>query len=382
MGPAGIDPLLLAMLRTFRNSLNACAEASGNEAVTASLVTNFLSASAPDALLTGIGGHGVAAVFEGSREGPTVLIRSELDGLLVEEGQAEPNNTWASASHRCGHDGHMAMVAGLAPLLAHERPARGRVVLLFQPAEETGQGALRVLEDAQFPSIHPDYAIAMHNLPGYQRHAIICRRGTFASASVGMQLQLRGVESHAAEPEKARTPTRTMSALLADLPSLTDLKASPYRLLTVTHARMGRESFGVTPGQATLCATLRSATTSALEELCNEVETTVRKAADGHGLSTDFMWVERFPETQNDQNLFELLVRLCKSRGVEFIEAESPFRWSEDFGYFSRVCPTLYFGLGIGEDTAGLHQPGYTFPDDVIQTGVLVASTAMRELTT
>lgn len=355
------DLLLSGMLRTLRSTLHACAEPAGEETATAGVITEFLSAYEPDEIVTDLGGHGVAAVFEGDAPGPTVLVRADLDGLPLEEGRC---------AHLCGHDGHMAIVAGLAPWLHSERPARGRVVLLFQPAEESGFGAHRVVADPQFAKIRPDYAFALHNLPGYTKNTIVCRNNTFASASVGMRVELEGVASHAAEPELARSPAGALRHLLRELPRCTDLENEPYRLVTVTHLRMGHESFGITPGSGTLLATLRSATGPGLEQLCREAEAIAREAADASELAVEIAWEEHFPATINDDELVGLLREACALEAIELAERELPFRWSEDFGHFTTVCPTLFFGLGIGSTAAGLHQPDYRFPDEVIGTGM------------
>src|SRR5690606_35881140 len=102
---------------------------------------------------------------------PTILIRCELDALPIKEtNDFEYRSVERNISHKCGHDGHMAIVAGLAAVLGKNRPKKGRVVLLFQPAEENGAGAVQVLKDKKFKKITPDYVFALHNLPGYPLH--------------------------------------------------------------------------------------------------------------------------------------------------------------------------------------------------------------------
>lgn len=373
------DTVLCQLLRTLRRSLNACAEPAGHEAVTSRVVANFLKAYTPDNLLTRLGGYGVAAVFDGHNAGPTVLFRSELDGLPVE--QHDSSASTQLAAHRCGHDGHMAMVAGLAPLLSQRRPETGRVVLLFQPAEETGEGARAILESPCFPTIAPDVTIGLHNLPGFARNKVVYRHGTFASASGGLRIQFHGVGAHAAEPELGRSPSGVLSRLLAELPELSDLTGDPYRLVTVTHVQMGIESFGLTPGDATLCATLRSTSAEGLASLCEVVEARVRAASIREGVDTEIRRVEWFPETRNDPSLVDVLRQCCAESSLAVEELETPFRWAEDFGHFSRVSRTLFFGLGIGENAHGLHQPDYVFPDDVILTGLEVYQALLRKLT-
>ncbi|MDH5429506.1 MAG: M20/M25/M40 family metallo-hydrolase, partial [Nitrospirota bacterium] len=282
----------------------------------------------------------------------------------------------ANIAHRCGHDGHMAIVAGLAPLLHQARPNCGRIVLLFQPAEETGAGAREIIGDPNFAKIRPDYAMTLHNLPGFPRGHIVYRRGTFASASVGMKIQLLGQASHAAEPEQARSPANAVRHLLAELPKLSRITDNPYRMVTLTHAQLGLMSFGLTPGEATVCATLRAASTAGLQALQREAEECVRDCAAAELLFAEVEWMQDFPATVNDDILVDTLERVCRDTGIAGMEIPKPFRWSEDFGHFADICPILHFGLGIGEQAPGLHQPDYEFCDDTI----LIAVSGFYEL--
>ena len=371
------DHILDGILRTLRGSLAACPEVAGSEVMTSTLIEHFLHSYAPDQLFTQLGGYGIAAVYEGQQPGPTVMIRCELDGLPVEDADKDQ---WlapgANIAHRCGHDGHMAIVAGLAPLLHQARPSCGRVVLLFQPAEETGAGAREIIGDPNFAKILPDYAMTLHNLPGFPRGHIVYRRGTFASASVGMKIQLLGQASHAAEPEQARSPANAVRHLLAELPKLSRITDNPYRMVTLTHAQLGLMSFGLTPGEATVCATLRAASTAGLQALQREAEECVRDCAAAELLFAEVEWMQDFPATVNDDILVDTLERVCRDTGIAGMEIPKPFRWSEDFGHFADICPILHFGLGIGEQAPGLHQPDYEFCDDTI----LIAVSGFYEL--
>ncbi|MCA9420002.1 MAG: amidohydrolase [Nitrospira sp.] len=362
---------------TLRGSLASCPEAAGAEVMTSTIIEHFLHSYVPDKLFTHLGGYGLAAVYEGQHPGPTVMIRCELDGLPVEEADKDQ---WlvpeATIAHRCGHDGHMAIVAGLAPLLHRARPKCGRVVLLFQPAEETGAGARAIIDDPNFEKIRPDCAITLHNLPGFPKGNIVYRRGAFASASVGMRVHLLGQASHAAEPEQARSPANAVRQLLSELPALSRVTDNPYCMLTLTHAQLGLMSFGLTPGEATVCATLRAASAAGLQTLRRQAEQCVRDCAAAERLFAEIEWVQDFPATVNDDALVDTLERVCLDTGILAIETPKPFRWSEDFGHFAEICPILHFGLGIGEHAPGLHQPDYEFCDDTI----LVAVCAYHEM--
>jgi amidohydrolase len=366
-----LDVTLAQMLNTLRASLHQVPEGALREARTASIVTGFLHAYGPDALLQSVGGHGVAAVYESENPGPTMLVRAELDAVPVERAEQNPFVISPPAyEHRCGHDAHMTMVAGLAPLFAVRRPEAGRVVLLFQPAEETGEGAARVLDDPAFMGLRPDFGVALHNLPGVPKNTVVVREGVFACASVGLSIELHGEPSHAAEPEKGISPAAALGELLLELPELSTPEGPGYRLFTITHVEMGRHSFGVSPGHAQLFATLRAQTNTDLDAVRARATELVREKCDQYGLRSELTWREHFPETRNDPSLIRLLTGICAELELETIEREQPMRWSDDFGHFAAVAPSAYFGLGIGEDCPGLHQEGYTFPDGVVSVGV------------
>lgn len=366
-----LDVTLAQMLDTLRASLHHIPEGAQKEVRTAGVVAGFLRAYAPDAVIQSLGGHGVAAVYEGEGPGPTVLVRAELDAVPVEHAELDPFAISPPAyEHRCGHDAHMTMVAGLAPLFAQRRPAAGRVVLLFQPAEETGEGARRVLDDPVFVGLRPDFAVALHNVPGFPKNTVILRDGVFACASVGMSLDLHGEPSHAAEPEKGVSPAAALGELLLELPELSTPEGPGYRLFTITHAEMGRQSFGVSPGHASLFATLRARTNDDLDAVRNRATELVHDKCMRYGLRPELAWREAFPETRNDPELVALMRTICGELQVAQVDREHPMRWSDDFGHIAAVAPSIYFGLGIGEDQPGLHQEGYAFPEGIVQVGV------------
>jgi len=366
-----LDVTLAQMLDTLRASLHQIPEGALKEARTASVVAGFLGAYAPDALLQSLGGFGVAAVYEGGAPGPTVVARAELDAVPVERAEQNPFVVSPPAyEHRCGHDAHMTIVAGLAPLFASRRPSAGRVVLLFQPAEETGEGARRVLDDPAFLGLRPDYAVALHNVPGVPKNHVILREGVFACASVGMSLELHGEPSHAAEPEKGISPAKALGELLLELPELSTPEGPGYRLFTITHAEMGRQSFGVSPGHARLFATLRARTNEDLDAVRNRATELVQEKSLRYGLRPELTWREGFPETRNDPELVTLMKAICGELKIDHFEREQPMRWSDDFGHIAAAAPSVYFGLGIGEDRPGLHQEGYAFPEGVVPVGV------------
>ena len=137
----------IAELADFRRELHRHPELSGEEAETARRVVAMLEPTSPDRVLTGLGGHGVAAIYDSGKPGLTVMFRSELDALPIEElGDVPHRSLVPRKAHLCGHDGHSTILLGLARLLGRARPPAGKVVLMFQPAEEDGSGAAAVID--------------------------------------------------------------------------------------------------------------------------------------------------------------------------------------------------------------------------------------------
>ena len=234
-------------LVSFRRDLHRRPELSGEETNTAKTISGALNSLAPDELISGLGGHGVAAVFDSGREGPTLLFRAELDALPIEEASgAEWSSEVPGTAHLCGHDGHMTILVALARLLSRRRPRKGRCVLMFQPAEEDGSGARAVVADPKFTSISPDWAFAIHNEPGLPFGYVGIKPGLINCASRGLAISLKGRTSHAAEPELASSPVSALPEMLSALGNLGtggELDDS-FRLSTVTHVSVGEATFG------------------------------------------------------------------------------------------------------------------------------------------
>lgn len=351
----------------LRHTLHDNAELSGKEVKTNEILNNFLETLNPDVHIRNIGGNGIAVVFRGKGTGRRVMVRGDIDALNIPEGDRR-------CSHRCGHDGHAAIIAGLAQRLAERRPDCGEVVLLFQPAEETGQGAKAILEDPQFQHIKPDVAFALHNLPGYEKNMILIKNGCFAAASLGLKLMFEGVTAHASQPETGRSPMHVMAALLDIFKKKSEMLMDevPLTMLTVTHAVLGEETFGVAPSHAEIWLTLRSYDNDKLQHLTADVVQLCQMVADKQGLRFNSSIHEAFAATMNSDDEVVTIRNAAESLGLEYQYLDEPFRWSEDFGRFAGVCPTAMFGLGCGTDHLPLHNPDYEFEDGILRTGIEV----------
>ncbi|MCV6589682.1 MAG: amidohydrolase [Marinobacterium sp.] len=363
-----------------RHNLHQHPELSNAETETAQRIQQVFAPFNPDKTVSQLGGTGLAFIFEGEKVGPTTLIRCELDALPIQEINDLPyRSCHAGVSHKCGHDGHMAIVAALGAELAQHRPQRGRVICHFQPAEETGAGAIQVVEDAAFAALKPDYAFALHNLPGKPLGQVLCRPGTFNFASRGMVVRLSGKTSHAAHPEDGVSPAMAMCRIVEGLTALPS-QIEGFSLVTVVHACLGEVAFGTAPGEAVVMATLRTPTNEAMNTLVEQACQLARQQAEVDGLNVSLDWEDVFGASVNTDDGYQRVMRACQTAGVEAVTMEQGFRWSEDFGKFTELCEGAMFALGSGESSPQLHNPDYDFPDALIPVGLSVFRELIREL--
>ena len=365
----------LPSLIKLRRDLHENPELSGTEVNTAKRILAFFAQFDPDEVISKIGGHGLAFLFKGQAPGPTVIIRCELDALPVaERNDFQYRSMNSNISHACGHDGHMTIVAGLGHMLATERPKCGQVVLLYQPAEETGEGAEKVVKDPKFRSFDADYVFALHNLPGYPMGSIVVKAGTFNCASRGMIIRLTGLTSHAAWPEHGRSPAIPICQIiegLTNLPSVPELNGVLTQV-TVVHSRLGEPSFGTSPGHAEVTATLRTETDESMTLLVAKASKLVQDKALSAGLEFEVSWRDKFVASFNHNEACRIIEQAARSAGLDVLPMTKPLRSSEDFGRLTSKIPGAMFGLGAGEKPPQLHTPYYDFPKEIIPIGTKV----------
>ncbi|QFU16319.1 amidohydrolase [Microvirga thermotolerans] len=370
-------------LTEWRRGLHRMPDVSGEEARTAETVAALLASTGADRIVTGLGGHGVAGIYEGREPGPTVMVRAELDGLPIQEISDVPHRSAVPGkAHLCGHDGHMAILAALARGLGRRRPQRGRAVLMFQPAEEDGSGAAAVVEDPKFREIAPDFAFALHNLPGMPLGKAALIEGPVSCASRGMRIALMGKTAHASMPEFGLSPADAVAKLM---PALTGLgRGGPldegFAMVTVTHARVGEPAFGIAPGYAEIWATLRTLTDAGMEGLVSRAEALAADVAREQGLGLEIAYRDVFRHCENAPEAVAHLRRALDAEAVPWDRGDLPMRPSEDFGRFGDgACAAMFF-LGAGEKHPSLHNPDYDFPDDLIAIGARVFMRTLRDM--
>ncbi len=367
--------ILIEQLIALRHKLHQEPELSGQEALTAQRIESFLASSKPTHIIRQLGGHGIAFLYDSGLPGPRLGFRCELDALPIQE-----KNKWRhrsrrqGVSHKCGHDGHMAIIAGIGCWLKENPPTHGSILLLFQPAEETGEGAARVVQDARWQELKPDFLFGLHNIPAYPKGEILWKNGSFCAASKGLLLKMKGVTSHAAEPEKGTNPSAALAHCMLELENLPQQPLGWQDLVLVTpvYASLGSMAFGISAGYAEYGATLRAFRQEDMELLSREAEAIIARNCQKQQLPYELSYQEVFPATKNQDTANSYVQKAVLAAGLSLKELQEPFRWSEDFGWYAQSCSTAFFGLGSGEEQAPLHHPDYDFPDAIIASGLHV----------
>lgn len=364
----------LKELKKLRQWLHAHPEVSRQETRTAAHVRKYLEEHAPPDAIIPLAGAGFAAVYNGTRPGRTVLIRAELDALPIHEINTDLayRSVYDGVGHKCGHDGHMTILSGLAGVYAKTRPAYGRVVLLYQPDEETGTGARDCCNHPDFEKIKPDYAFALHNFPGYAENEIICKPGTFCSSVKFMAIKLSGKEAHSAMPETGISPAQAIAEITQASQDVQKKFDTPeeYALVVPIYFNMGVSSSGVAPGYGEAHYTLRTCRNEVVDAMWQDFHTRAQAIAARHQLDIAFELIEDFAASFNDKDAVAMVEKAARENGLTYTAIDKPFRGGEDFGEVIKRYKGAMFGLGSGKNRPDLHNPDYDFPDEIIPAGI------------
>lgn len=283
-----------------------------------------------------------------------IAFRADMDAVAGKNGKP---------GHYCGHDGHSAILAGFGKILSECKPERD-VYLIFQPAEETGEGAVlcnSLLGEKKIEEIY-----GFHNIPGYGKGKVLLRQGTFACASTGLEIKVCGTPSHAAYPEYGRNPAFVLSRLVMELPEILRRPHHGMLLATVIGMDVGSDSYGVAASEGILRLTVRGEYENEFKKLLEQISSNARIYAEAEHMKCYVREIERFPATENDAGCVKKVKQAAEKKRLDIIELDELMRWSEDFGYYLRDRKGAFFGIGDGETHPQLHTEAFEFPDEII----------------
>lgn len=358
-------------LISLRQMLHEQAELSCHEVETRKLLKHYLKEHCPSFEIVDFGTW-FYAYKQGENSSKKIAIRADHDAIY---------NTQGQVFHGCGHDGHSTILVGLAQEL-EGLSLDNDLYLIFQHAEEIGLGAKEIVPTLKDLGI--DYVYGLHNFPGFDYGKILGRQDTFMCASMGMEINLTGRQSHAGQPELGINPIFALADLINEIEVLADFKGfGPMSwsghdfdglvMVTPVSLDLGQEgAYGISPGRAKLQLTLRATYHKDLQNLIKQIQAKLEGLADSYRLSYQVQFCDEFPDTNNPSSEFDRLENVALELGLDFIELSQPFRPSEDFGWYLKEFPGQFFGLGSGLDTPSLHDDAYQFPDKIITSGIRI----------
>lgn len=372
----------LNTLTSFRQELHRFPEVSNQEERTANRVVELAKSFHPDEIIENVGGHGVLVIFKGKENGRTIAFRAELDALPIQEEQhsnVEYTSKKKGVAHLCGHDGHMTMVLSLLEELSTHPIRKGKVVLLFQPAEETGEGAARMIENPRFQGLSIDAIYGLHNIPGIELGKVLIGNEHFAAASKGLVIHFKGKTAHAAEPENGINPVFAIAELVNQIRFLKEsFRSKDMAIATIVQVMVGEANFGISPADGVIMLTLRSFLDEDMDALTANIQTKVTQLAQSEQLEFIIEETEVFPATINHEIHSRLIRSAAEKHQISTEELVEPFRWSEDFGHFLNDTKGAMFGLGSGKNQPALHHSNFDFPDELIPIGNRIYSTIIQ----
>ncbi len=300
------------------------------------------------------------------KPGGTIAFRADMDALPMQETLILPYaSVNPGVAHKCGHDGHMAALCGLALELEKDPPIRP-ICLIFQPGEEIGAGGRSCAEFVKRKGIKEVYA--GHNLDGYPVNSIVIREGLTQPASEGLLLKFEGLCSHASEPEAGRNPAEVIARTAIFAVEKARQPHGGILLCTVVGMQAGTGDFGISAGEGSLSLTLRAENEKEMLELEKAIRDYASEQGAAAGLLVSCSIQDFFPETRNTKAALAKVRRAARSLELPVVEMEHLWRASEDFGWYTRDTEGAIFYIGTGEDHAALHTDAYDFEDKVLGT--------------
>ena len=371
-----------ARLVALRRRLHQCPELDFDLEETAGIVKERLDALGMKTRT--LARTGLAAVLEGKGPGKTVLLRADMDGLPMEE---EGDHPWRSKNrgrmHACGHDIHTACLLGAAEaLVAAKDSFAGRVLFVFQPAEETSGGALPMLEEGLLEGVAPDGAFALHCDPSKPAGTVGVHRGLCRAASDMFDCSVSGRGTHGAEPHRGDDVIAIACRVVGALHELTGRTVSPTEpvVLSIGAFHSG-DARNVLPRRAEFSGILRTLNEETRISMKAKIRRTVMNIPNILGGVGKVDFIPGYPALVNDPAIADLVIRAAgRVLGEEKVSViAEPSMGVDDFAYFLRHMPGCYFMLGTGpegEDGAPLHSPRF-FPDEKsLSVGVEVLTAA------
>ena len=325
----------------------------------------------------GLGGTGVVGTLQRGNSKRSLGLRADMDALPIQE---KTGLDWASQSpglmHACGHDGHTAMLLAASQALAEDKSFNGTLHVIFQPAEEGGGGAVRMMQDGLFELFPCDAIFAMHNMPGVPAGHFVFREGPAMASSDYVTIRVHGTGGHGAMPHRCADPLVAASSIVLALQTVVSRNVDPLETAVVTVGALhAGQANNVIPALATLELSVRALRPDVRLLLESRIKSLVAAQAESFGVTAEVDWKPGYCVLVNSAKETDFARQVALNMlGADKVTPQGPaITGSEDFAFMLEKVPGSYLLIGNGDgDSAGacmVHNPGYDFNDDNIAIG-------------
>jgi hippurate hydrolase len=379
-----VEPIIAhqAELQQIRRDIHAHPELCYEEQRTADVVAARLTEWGIP-VVRGLGVTGVVGIIKNGTSDRAIGLRADMDALPMQElNSFEHASRHAGKMHACGHDGHTAMLLGAAHYLSRNRNFDGTVYLIFQPAEEGGGGARRMMEDGLFERFPMDAVYGMHNWPGIPVGSFGVVSGPMMASSNEFRVVVKGKGAHAAQPHRGVDPVMVAVQVAQAWQTIISREKNPLdtAVLSITQIHAGSAT-NVIPDEAVMIGTVRTFTTEVLDLIERRMNEIANGVAAGFNASIDFGFRRNYPPLVNHPAQTAFAIEAMKAVvGSDKVDADvEPTMGAEDFAYMLQAKPGCYVFIGNGEGdhrAAGhglgpcqLHNASYDFNDQLLPIG-------------
>lgn len=380
---------LRAKMVEQRRDFHMHPELSNREERTSRIVAERLRALGLDDVRTGVGKYGVVAVLKGSKPGPVVAVRADMDALPIQETIDVPYKSQTQGvKHACGHDVHTTVELGVAEVLSKMRDQiSGSIKFIFQPAEEGAPqgeegGASFMIKEGALENPKPAVIFGLHTMPSIEAGQIAYHSGGAMASSDRFTITIRGKKSHGAQPQLGIDAVVVAAECVTALQTIRSRRIDPLEPLVITVGTInGGDRYNVIAGEVKMEGTMRTldeGVRKRSQELMGEILTRVTSA---HGATADLQFDSPNPVTYNDPRLVEeTLPTIRRLVGDANVIAPKPFMPAEDFSYYQKVVPGFFFFLGVGNKARGINAGWHTAEFDVDEESLVVGVKVMSNV--
>ncbi|SIS38195.1 N-acetyldiaminopimelate deacetylase [Salimicrobium flavidum] len=362
-----------------RRTLHQIPELGFEEVKTQKTLLSFISEMPQNHLEVETWRTGIFVFVKGTVPEKTIGYRTDIDGLpLQEETGYEFSSVHEGRMHACGHDFHMTIALGALEKMA-EHPPENNVLFLFQPAEEGPGGAEPMLQSEPMKKWRPDEIFALHIAPELPARTLSVKPGLLFANTSELFIDFKGVGGHAAYPHRTKDMIVAASSYVTQLQQIVARRVDPLESAVVTIGKVEAGTVqNIIAETARLEGTIRTTSSSIMEEVKTEIEKLVRGMEISNDCTITIDYGSNYHQVYNDETVTGKFIQLMDELGYEWKEADRAMT-GEDFGYMLKEIPGFMFWLGVDSE-AGLHQSTLTPKEEALEYGISIVTDTLYHL--